>query len=71
MTRGELKAQKSGQEERYYVMNEIGNYEEIRVAIKRHWRVESDNHMRDVSLKKDALRACSQCVPAEARTLML
>ena len=73
-TREELKTQKSSQEKSYYVTNEVGNYEELSAAIRQHWRIESDNHVRDVSLQEDALRSRSvglQRVLAAARTLVL
>ena len=73
-TREELKSQKSSQEESYYVTNEVGNYEELSAAIRNHWQVETDNHVRDVSLQEDNLRSQSkgvQQVLAGARTLVL
>ncbi len=39
-----------------YVTNETGNYEEIAQAIRRHWQVETNNHIRDVTLKEDEMR---------------
>jgi len=41
----------------YYVSNEVGTYEELSEAIRRHWQVETNNHIRDVTLKKDHLRS--------------
>lgn len=55
--REELKSGKSSEEESYYVSNELGNYEELASAIRQHWRVEVNNHLRDVSLKEDSLRS--------------
>jgi predicted transposase YbfD/YdcC len=73
-TREELKTQKRGQEESYYVTNEVGNYEELSAGIRNHWQVETDNYVRDVSLQEDALRSQSQGlqrVPTGVRTWVL
>jgi predicted transposase YbfD/YdcC len=51
---------KSGQgslEESYYVTNDVGNYEELCQAVRGHWAVETNNHIRDVSLREDRLRS--------------
>jgi len=53
----ELKSGKNAAEESYYVTNEVGNYEEIAAAIRKHWQVETNNHIRDVSFREDALRS--------------
>ncbi len=55
--RDELKTGKRSQETSYYVTNEVGNYEEISAAIRGHWRVETNNHLRDVTLKEDRMRS--------------
>jgi predicted transposase YbfD/YdcC len=72
--REELKTQKVSVEESYYITNEVGNYEEISTAIRRHWQVETNNHLRDVSLQEDQLRSQKrgvQRVLAGTRTLVL
>lgn len=56
-TREQLRSRKSSVQESYYLSNEVGNYEELAQAIRRHWTVEVNNHLRDVSLKEDALRS--------------
>jgi len=56
-SREELKSGKSSSEESYYLTNEIGNYEELAQAIRQHWQVETNNHIRDVSLKEDKMRS--------------
>ena len=56
-TREELKGGKSSFEESYYVSNEVGNYEELAVAVRAHWQVEANNHFRDVSMKEDEMRS--------------
>lgn len=56
-TREELKSGKSSVEESYYLSNEVGNYEELAQAIRQHWTVEANNHLRDVTLKEDELRS--------------
>lgn len=55
--REELKSGKISCEESYYVTNEVGNYEELAQAIRQHWQVETNNHIRDVSFKEDELRS--------------
>ena len=52
-----LKSGKSSVAESYYVTNEVGNYEELCQAVRGHWQVETNNHLRDVSLREDSLRA--------------
>ena len=55
--REELKSGKNSREESYYLTNEVGNYEELAQAIRGHWQVETNNHIRDVSLREDKLRS--------------
>lgn len=55
--REELKSGKNSCQESYYVTNEVGNYEELAQAIRNHWQVETNNHLRDVSLREDELRS--------------
>ena len=64
-TREELKSGKSSVEESYYLSNEIGNYEELATAIRQHWRVEANNHLRDVTLKEDNLRSKKRICSAQ------
>jgi len=47
----------SSQQESYYLTNEVGNYEELSQAVRLHWQVETNNHLRDVSLKEDQMRS--------------
>lgn len=53
----ELKTGKTSVEESYYLSNEIGRYEELAQAVRQHWQVETNNHIRDVSLKEDKMRS--------------
>ena len=53
----ELKSGKKSVEESYYVSNEVGKYEELAEAIRKHWSVETNNHLRDVSFKEDKMRS--------------
>lgn len=53
----ELKSGKNSCEESYYLTNEVGNYEDLAKAIRQHWQVETNNHIRDVSLKEDRMRS--------------
>jgi predicted transposase YbfD/YdcC len=55
--REELKSGKNSREESYYLSNEVGNYEELAQAIRQHWQVETNNHIRDVSLREDKMRS--------------
>ena len=53
----ELKSGKIGIEESCYLSNMVGNYEELAEAIRKHWQVETNNHIRDVSLQEDKMRS--------------
>jgi len=53
----EVRSGKRSQQEAFYLTNEVGNYEELSRAIRGHWKVETNNHIRDVSLKEDKLRS--------------
>jgi predicted transposase YbfD/YdcC len=53
----EIKANKTSLEESYYLTNEVGKYEELAQAIRGHWTVETNNQIRDVSLKEDQMRS--------------
>jgi predicted transposase YbfD/YdcC len=55
--RERLKDGKKSVETSYYVSNWVGGYEEIIEAIRRHWQVEVNNHIRDVTLKEDKMRS--------------
>ncbi len=52
-----LKNDKNASEESYYLTNKVGNYEELAQAVRGHWQVETNNHIRDVSLKEDEMRS--------------
>ena len=56
-SREEIKSGKKSVGESYYVSNEVGTYEEIAQAIRRHWQVETNNHLRDVTLREDQMRS--------------
>jgi len=53
----EIKTNKTSLEESFYLSNEVGKYEELTQAIRGHWQVETNNHIRDVSLKEDRMRS--------------
>ncbi len=53
----ELKSGKTSVEDAFYVSNEVGNYEELAEAVRLHWQVETNNHIRDVSLQEDKMRS--------------
>ena len=56
-TREQLRSGKQNTEESYYLTNEVGNYEELAQAVRLHWSVETNNHLRDVSLREDKMRS--------------
>lgn len=53
----EIKTGKTSMEESFYVSNEVGKYEELAQAVRLHWQVETNNQIRDVSLKEDKMRS--------------
>lgn len=53
----ELKTKKTSMEESYYLSNEVGKYEDLAQAVRKHWQVETNNQIRDVSLKEDKMRS--------------
>lgn len=55
--RVEVKSGKNSREESYYLTNAVGNYEELAQAVRNHWSVETNNHLRDVSLREDQMRS--------------
>lgn len=55
--RVEIRSGKNALEESYYLTNETGNYEELAQAVRNHWAVETNNHIRDVSLREDEMRS--------------
>jgi len=52
-----LKSGKSSCEESYYLTNVVRHYEELAHTIRRHWSVETNNHIRDVSFREDQMRS--------------
>ncbi len=52
-----VKSGKKSVEESYYLTNAVGGYEELAEAVRRHWSVETNNHLRDVSLQEDKMRS--------------
>ncbi len=54
--REEIKSGKKSIEQSFYLSNETQKYQEICEAMRNHWGVETNNHLRDVTLKEDALR---------------
>jgi len=55
--REEVKTGKQSVETSWYVSNEVGRYEEIMEAIRRHWQIETNNHRRDVTFREDKMRS--------------
>jgi predicted transposase YbfD/YdcC len=55
--REEVKSGSQSQETSYQVTNKTGNYEELAEAIGRLWQVETNNHLRAVTLKEDQMRS--------------
>lgn len=56
-TREALQSGSRSVAESYYVSNAVGCYEELAGAIRGHWQVETNNHVRDVTLREDRLRS--------------
>jgi len=52
----EVKSGKQSEETSYYLSNEGENYQELSEAVRNHWTVETNNHIRDVTLKEDRMR---------------
>ncbi len=52
----EMRSGKKSCEQSYYLSNEWQKYEELCQAVRGHWGVETNNHIRDVTFKEDALR---------------
>ena len=65
--RCELKSGKQSQENSYYLTNAVGNYEELAQAIRKHWTVETNNHLRDVSFSEDEMRSKKRNYTAQWR----
>ena len=65
-TRLEIKKEKYSEEISYYLCNQKVTTqaikEEIFRAIREHWSVETNNNIRDVSLKEDALKSIEKAV---------
>lgn len=51
----EVKTQKKYIEISYYISNQNDNYLELCHAIRGHWSVEVNNHIRDVTFAEDDL----------------
>lgn len=56
-TRAEVKTGKQSVETSWYISNEVGKYEEIMEAVRRHWQIETNNHRRDVTFREDSMRS--------------
>ena len=52
----EMKTGKETQETSYYISNQKGKAQELCAAVRAHWQVEVNNHLRDVTLSEDQLR---------------
>lgn len=52
----EAKNRKETQETSYYLSNEKGKEKQLCEAVRGHWQVEVNNHLRDVTLAEDNLR---------------
>lgn len=54
--RHEIRSGKTSRETSYYVSNQSGGFKQLCQAVRNHWGVETNNHIRDVTLKEDKLR---------------
>ena len=52
----ELKSGKETTETSYYLSNQKGKEKQLSEAVRGHWQVEVNNHLRDVTLAEDELR---------------
>lgn len=52
-----IKSGKKSQETSYYLSNQRADLAELCVAVRNHWSVETNNHIRDVTLREDKLRS--------------
>ena len=53
----EIKSGKASEETSYYLSNQSTNYAELCGAVRNHWAVETNNHLRDVTLREDQMRS--------------
>ena len=53
----EVKSGKESTETSYYLSNQTTNLAELCVAVRKHWSVETNNHIRAVTLQEDKLRS--------------
>ncbi len=51
-----IKNGKQSMETSYYLSNGTTNPSELCLAVRKHWSVETNNHIRDVTLKEDQMR---------------
>jgi protoporphyrinogen oxidase len=54
--RHEIRSGKTSRETSYYLSNQSDGFEQLCQAVRNHWAVETNNHIRDVTLKEDKLR---------------
>jgi len=53
----EMKSGKKSVETSYYLSNQTKDWEQLCRAVRNHWSVETNNHIRDVTLREDHLRS--------------
>jgi predicted transposase YbfD/YdcC len=53
----EIKSEKRSIETSYYISNQSEDVASLCAAVRGHWSVETNNHIRDVTLKEDKLRS--------------
>ncbi len=53
----EIKSGKVSVETNYYLSNQSSDWQELCVAVRKHWSVETNNHIRDVTLREDQMRS--------------
>ncbi len=54
--RQEIRTGKISRETSYYLSNQADKFGQLCEAVRLHWQVETNNHIRDVTLKEDGLR---------------
>jgi len=65
--RHQIKSGKQSLETSYYLSNETQGWEQLCAAVRKHWSVEINNHIRDVTLKEDQMRSKKDCKPNFSR----
>lgn len=55
-SRCQIRSGKQSEETSYYLSNQTADYPQLCTAIREHWSVETNNHIRDVTFREDTVR---------------